>query len=75
MKVKKAEDVPISMNCLIAMWAASRNTTRPYSSGPSHRAKSIAETKASPDLKIAAIKLTPNRAGIDLEINNVLNTI
>ena len=74
MKVKKAEDVPISMNCLMAMWAANKNTTRPYSSGPSHRARNIAVTKASPDLKIAEIRLTPNRAGIDLEINNALST-
>ena len=74
MKVKKAEDVPISMNCLIAIWAANKNTIRPYSEGPSHRAKSMAVINAIPDLKIADMKLIPNRAGIDLETNKVLST-
>ena len=65
----------MSKNCLIAAWVATKNTTRPYWSGPSHLASNIAVENAITALKTPAARLTLNLAEIDFELSNRANKI
>ena len=67
-KVKNALDVPISSNCLNAANEASRNTIRPYSSGPSQRAKRSPVKNETMLRKKFARKLAVKRVRIDVDM-------